>query len=84
MNATLFDGGKVHRLSEAAARCGVGKPPRRSEWQAEFGEVTCQRCHRLAHWDEAQREVRAARASEAHRSKSETRNPKSENERSNP
>ena len=62
MNATLFEGGKVHRLNEAAARCGVGKPPRRSEWQMDWGEATCRRCHRLADWDRVQREVRAARA----------------------
>ncbi len=61
MNATLFEGGKVHRLSAAAARCGVGKPPRRSEWQVEFGEVTCRRCHRLADWDEVHREPRETR-----------------------
>ena len=78
MNATLFEGGKVHRLNEAAARCGVGKPPRRSEWQMDWGEATCRRCHRLADWDRVQREVRAARASEAHGIKAETRNPKSE------
>ena len=27
MNATAFNGGKVHLLTEQAARCGVGKHP---------------------------------------------------------
>jgi hypothetical protein len=31
MNATLFDGGKVHQLNEAAARCGVGKSRKHGE-----------------------------------------------------
>jgi hypothetical protein len=44
MNATLFEGGKVHWLSGLAARCGVGKGRKRREWQMELGEVTCQRC----------------------------------------
>ena len=44
MNATLFDGGKVHRLLGLAARCGVGKSRQRRDWQMELGEVTCLRC----------------------------------------
>jgi hypothetical protein len=61
MNATLFEGGKVHRLSEEAARCGVGKPPRRSEWQVEFGEVTCRRCRKLVTLDQRNRQPRETR-----------------------
>lgn len=61
MNATLFDGGKVHRLSEAAARCGVGKPPRHSEWQVEFGGVTCRRCRKLVTLDARNRQLREPR-----------------------
>jgi hypothetical protein len=44
MNATLFEGGKVHRLAGLAARCGVGKRRQRREWQMDLGEVTCLRC----------------------------------------
>lgn len=44
MNATLFDGGKVHRLLDRAARCGVGKNRQRRDWQMDLGEVTCLRC----------------------------------------
>ena len=32
MNATLFEGGKVHRLAGLAARCGVGKSRQRRDW----------------------------------------------------
>ncbi len=48
MNATLFDGGKVHRLNGAAAQCGVGKRHPRGSWQMELGEVSCQRCAKAA------------------------------------
>jgi hypothetical protein len=44
MNATLFDGGKVHQLAGAVARCGVGKNHQLSQWQTDLGEVTCERC----------------------------------------
>ena len=44
MNATLFDSGKVHRLLDHAARCGVGKSRKRGEWQMDLGAVTCLRC----------------------------------------
>jgi hypothetical protein len=44
MNATLFEGGKVHQLLASAARCGVGKRRKRREWQMELGDVTCLRC----------------------------------------
>ncbi len=44
MNATLFDGGRVHRLNGGAAQCGVGKSRKRRHWQMDLGEVTCQRC----------------------------------------
>jgi hypothetical protein len=44
MNATLFDGGKVHRLLDRAAQCGVGKSRQRRDWQMDLGEVTCRRC----------------------------------------
>ncbi len=47
MNATAFDGGKVHLLTDQAARCGVGKHPRTRQWQMDLGEVTCQRCVKL-------------------------------------
>jgi hypothetical protein len=47
MNATAFDGGKVHLLTEQAARCGVGKHPKYKQWQMDLGEVTCQRCVKL-------------------------------------
>ena len=47
MNATAFDGGKVHLLTERAARCGVGKSPKHSQWQIELGEVTCRRCRKI-------------------------------------
>ena len=47
MNATAFEGGKVHLLKDQAARCGVGKHGRRGHWQTDLGEVTCRRCVRL-------------------------------------
>ena len=47
MNGTVIDGGKVHLLTERAARCGVGHHARRGQWQIELGEVTCQRCLKL-------------------------------------
>ena len=51
MNATAFDGGKVHLLADQAARCGVGKPPKHRPWQIDLGEVTCRRCVRLRSTD---------------------------------
>ncbi len=47
MNATAFDGGKVHLLTEQAARCGVGKHGKHRQWQTDLGQVTCQRCVKL-------------------------------------
>ncbi len=47
MNATLFDGGKVHRLAGLAARCGVGKGRPRCAWQMDLSGVTCRRCINL-------------------------------------
>jgi hypothetical protein len=47
MNATVFEGGKVHLLTDQAARCGVGKQPKRGQWQTDLGEVTCQRCRKI-------------------------------------
>ena len=47
MNATAFDGGKVHLLTAQAARCGVGKPPKPRQWQIDLGDVTCRRCVKL-------------------------------------
>ena len=47
MKATLINGGKVHRLFDAGARCGVGKSRRHVPWQMDLGEVSCQRCVRL-------------------------------------
>jgi len=60
MNATAFDGGKVHLLTELAARCGVGKHAPRSQWQTDLGEVTCRRCLRF--WLVDQRRVAAVQA----------------------
>ncbi len=47
MNATLINGGKVHRLVEGHARCGVGRNAKVRTWQTEFCAVTCGRCLRL-------------------------------------
>jgi hypothetical protein len=47
MNATLINGGKVHRLSDGFARCGVGRNAKARTWQMEFCAVTCRRCLRL-------------------------------------
>ena len=52
MNATLFDGGKVHRLHGLVARCGVGKRHPRRAWQMELGAVTCLRCAKSLQADE--------------------------------
>ncbi len=52
MNATAFDGGKVHLLTDQAARCGVGKHPEQRQWQMDLGEVTCQRCVKLVKGDD--------------------------------
>jgi hypothetical protein len=47
MNATLINGGKVHRLSDGGSRCGVDKSRKHAAWQMDLGEVSCQRCVRL-------------------------------------
>ena len=47
MNATFFNGGKVHRLNDGAARCGAGRNAKKRAWQMELGDVTCQRCVKL-------------------------------------
>ena len=47
MNATLFNGGKVHRLESNTTRCGVGRNAKKRTWQMELGEVTCRRCVKL-------------------------------------
>ena len=47
MNATFFNGGKVHRLNDGAARCGVGRNFKKRAWQMELGDVTCRRCVKL-------------------------------------
>jgi len=52
MNATAFNGGKVHLLTEQAARCGVGKHAQHTQWQTELGEVTCRRCLKFKSGDE--------------------------------
>ena len=73
MNATLFDGGKVHWLNGPAARCGVGKHRQAGHWQMELGAVSCLRCARLnSATDETRRTHggRAARALTAQRAKS--------------
>jgi hypothetical protein len=54
MNATAFDGGKIHLLTDQAARCGVGKHPEQRQWQTDLGEVTCQRCVKLEAFDRQQ------------------------------
>jgi hypothetical protein len=51
MNATAFNGGKVHLLTDQAARCGVGKHTKYSQWQTDLGEVTCRRCVKLEAFD---------------------------------
>lgn len=52
MNATAFNGGKVHLLTDQAARCGVGKHPEQRQWQMDLGEVTCRRCVKLVKRDD--------------------------------
>ena len=47
MNATLINGGKVHRLHDGFARCGVGRNAKTRTWQMDFCAVTCQRCVKL-------------------------------------
>lgn len=47
MNATISNGGKVHRIIDGYARCGVGRNATTRTWQTEFGDVTCGRCLRL-------------------------------------
>jgi hypothetical protein len=47
MNATLINGGKVHRWRDGFARCGVGRNAKTRTWQMELGDVTCQRCVKL-------------------------------------
>jgi hypothetical protein len=59
MNATLFDGGKVHRLNGLVARCGVGKQRRRNAWQMDLGTVTCQRCTKCDQADEIAKKLLA-------------------------
>ena len=56
MNATAFNGGKVHLLTDQAARCGVGKHPNHRQWQADLGDVTCRRCIKLV-MDDGQKEA---------------------------
>jgi hypothetical protein len=51
MNATLINGGKVHRLQDGFARCGVGRNAKTRSWQMELGDVTCQRCVKLKEAD---------------------------------
>jgi hypothetical protein len=51
MNATFTNRGKVHRISDGFARCGVGKHSQRRHWQTEFCAVTCQRCVKLIEAD---------------------------------
>lgn len=65
MNATAFEGGKVHLLRDQAARCGVGKPPKHSQWQIELGEVTCRRCVRLSSINPIQQGPRVTAPSES-------------------
>lgn len=61
MNASFIEGGKVHRLRDTGARCGVGKPVQRGHWQMELGEVTCQRCGRLLRMDRAAQQLEIAK-----------------------
>ena len=67
MNATAFDGGKVHLLTELAARCGVRKHAPRSQWQTDLGEVTCRRCLRFRTVDERQLAAVQTETTEGHR-----------------
>lgn len=68
MNASACEGGKVHLLTEQAARCGVGKPPRHGRWQMELGEVTCRRCVRLRASDAIQAQLVTAACDQTPRS----------------
>ena len=47
VKATLINGGKVHRVRDDVARCGVSKSRKHVEWQMEFGNVTCRRCGKM-------------------------------------
>ncbi len=47
MNATISNGGKVHRIIDGVARCGVGRNAKTRTWQMELGDATCQRCVKL-------------------------------------
>jgi hypothetical protein len=64
MNATAFEGGKVHLLTDQAARCGVGKHARRGHWQTDLGEVTCQRCVKLERVDQKHLALASPQATE--------------------
>lgn len=67
MNATLFDGGKVHRLASLAARCGVGKSRQRRDWQMELGDVTCLRCAKSLQADEQAKKLLTTDYTNEHR-----------------
>jgi hypothetical protein len=67
MNATLFDGGKVHRLAGLAARCGVGKSRPRRDWQMELGELTCLRCAKSLQADERAKKLLTTDYTNEHR-----------------
>lgn len=46
-NGALPHGGKVHRLNQGRARCGVGRRDGPGRWQLDLTEVTCRRCQKL-------------------------------------
>lgn len=62
MNAALFNGGKVHLLTDQVARCGVGKHSTHRQWQTDLGEMTCQRCVKLERIDGRKRTQEAQSA----------------------
>ena len=65
MNATLFNGGKVHLVVNDATRCGVTKGRKSIQWQMELGDVTCRRCVRLSEKDSRKGEQSASRTGQS-------------------
>jgi len=65
MNATLFNGGKVHLVVNDATRCGVAKGRKSIQWQTELGEVTCRRCVKLNEKDGRKRARSASRTGQS-------------------
>lgn len=73
MNATLINGGKVHRIIDGFARCGVGRNAKTRTWQMEIGDVTCLRCMKLERVEAAQgrKEVQPRMDTDKHRYRNE-------------